>query len=77
MLLKIAYDGFRLLPIVHDIPNQLSSLLLKADFSKLDCYLDPSVKTSKTRVSHLNMFEWLIEESKVIRFCSVRGFLQS
>lgn len=67
MLLNTAYDGFRLLAIVDNVPDQLSSsLLAEADFSKLDCYLNPSVKTTvhKARRNHPVFFEWLIEKWK-------------
>jgi hypothetical protein len=68
MLLQTAYDGFRLLTVFDPVADELCSLLLaQADFSKLDCYMNPSAKTSvhKVRGNHLSLFEWLIEKWKV------------
>ncbi|KXN82455.1 hypothetical protein AN958_02539 [Leucoagaricus sp. SymC.cos] len=48
-LLAIAYDGFRLLPTLsehRELGLRCVSLLAQADFSKLDCYLNPDIKQS-------------------------------
>lgn len=47
------------------------NLLEEVDFSKLDCYLHPDVKTSvhHTRAHSKNLFEWLVHKLKV-RHCN-------
>ncbi|KXN86519.1 hypothetical protein AN958_09991 [Leucoagaricus sp. SymC.cos] len=67
MLLQTAYDGFRLLMVLEHVSDDLcSSVLAQVDFSKLDCYTHPTVKTSvhKIRPRHPNLFEWLIEKAR-------------
>lgn len=43
------------------------ALLSQADFSKLDCYLTPDIKTSvyDTRAHHQCLFDWLLNQWKV------------
>ncbi len=42
-------------------------MFAQADFSKLDCYLPPDIKTSvyDTRTHHQCLFDWLLSQWKV------------
>jgi hypothetical protein len=67
-LLTTAYDGFRLLTVLENVSmSQCVSLLAEADFSKLDNYSPPTMKTSvhKIRGHHPSLFEWLLDKWKV------------
>ncbi|KAF9449815.1 hypothetical protein P691DRAFT_666666 [Macrolepiota fuliginosa MF-IS2] len=68
-LLTMAYDGFRLLATTKRgfgaslTLNDQISLLARADFSKLDCYLHPDIKTSVYDThKHNTLFDWLIDQ---------------
>ncbi|XP_006463254.1 hypothetical protein AGABI2DRAFT_120078 [Agaricus bisporus var. bisporus H97] len=66
-LLRTAYDGFRILTVedskfLKSFPlAKRAELLEEVDFSKLDCYVHPDVKTSvhAIRSRHQSLFEWL------------------
>jgi hypothetical protein len=72
-LLRTAYDGFRMLMLeerkfMRSFPlAKRVELLEEVDFSKLDCYLHPDVKTSVhvARSHHQSLFEWLLAGLKV------------
>lgn len=73
MLLKTAYDGFRLMTVLDqglDVSFTLTeriALFARADFSKLDCYLPPDIKSSvyDIRTHHKCLFDWLLSQWRV------------
>lgn len=80
-LLRTAYDGFRILTVedskfLKSFPlAKRAELLEEVDFSKLDCYVHPDVKTSvhATRSRHQSLFEWLSVKLKVC-CCEWKGY---